>query len=279
MWTAADNSSATGGSIAALNVVGQVVIAPVTTTTISTTAGWFGSSYSGTTTGQAFGGSRPNSLAIDTAGNAWAGAYYTTPITIAGNTTASATGTTEAPLIQVTSAGIPNGYLVGQNPGALTIDGSNNIYFSDITTLGGTSTTSRYYVSELAAAGTPAYSNFYTGTGRGTGIYGVLTVDDTANQYVTPLSSSACVASLTQNNNSIESQNTANASTNTGANTITLSTTTCAETGAATDAKGNLWAANAGYLEYIDVVDAGATAAAPIVTQFASGTGTTQGGT
>ena len=278
VWTATDNAVATGGSIAALNPTGQVVVAPVTTANISTTGGWYGSTYGGTTANQAFGGSRPNSIAIDTFGNSWTGAYYTTSVLNTSNTNGGTGGTNQAPIIEVSPAGVATGYLVGQSPGALTIDGNNNIFMSDITTLPGTS---RYYVSELAAAGTTAstaaYSNFYTGTGRGTGIYAVLGVDQTTKQYVTPVSGT-CSATLLQNNDNIESQNINNASTNVGANTITLSTATCIQTGVATDAKGNLWGTTGTYLEYIDTVDNGATPGAPIVTNFASGTGTTQGG-
>ncbi len=279
VWTSTSNAVATGGSIGAVSTTGQVVVAPVTTTNISTTAGWSSTMYTGPTANQPFGGTRSNSLAIDTAGNAWVAPYYTAALTNTGNTTANSAGTTQDPLVEVSPTGTSTGYLVGTVPTGIVIDGNNNIYFGNVPNLpnsGG----SRYFVSELVAAaptGGVAYSTFNSGTGRGTAIYGTLAIDSTANQYVTPVSSSACQTTLTQTNNSSEGMNINNASTNTGANVITLATATCLETGVAADAKGNIWGAN-GYLEYIDTTSTGATAAAPYVSQFAAGTGTTQGG-
>ncbi len=292
VWTAYDASTGTG-SVVEMNVLGQVVMVPSSTATVSPIQGSFAAGWTGGTA-YTLGATRTNALAIDTNGNIWYADYYGTPGTDTLNPYGSLGLGLETPIAEISPIGTVTGIPVGTSPNALVIDGSNNLYFQNSPNNYTGSTTARDYVSELSSAA-PAYTNYYPGAGRGTTIFNYATVDDTANQNA-DFFSNTC-GSILQVNNASETAlgNTALPTTNVdGTVVVTLATTTangpitCAYNGAP-DPAGNLWATNSTaanpYLEYVNIVAGSVSGTAPaaitntpVVTQFAAGTGLTQGG-
>jgi hypothetical protein len=306
IWTA--YSTGTGvatGLVSQMNVLGQVVMTPVTSTTISPTLGWYGASYyaqTGAPTTVPLGAAKGYSLAIDTSNNAWYAGYYTAAQGVNANLTAGSGGTLETPIAQISPSGVSTGYLVADLPTAIAVDGSNNVWVTSATNETIVSPpTGRWFVTELlgpsgsAALATPApaYSTFYTGWDRSGGYYGQLVVDSTGNQYVDPIYQS-CPGSIIQGNTASAVANptpntTANASTSTVSPFTTTSGSQNCVTTVAVDPSGNLWgtyfSGAVGYLEYVNIA-AGTvtgtpptTTVAPVISQFLMGTnGATQGG-
>lgn len=258
VWTALTNTVSSAGSITALNAAGQVVLAPVTSGTLSTTAGWNPATASGAFT---INDSRGDSnLAIDTLGNVWASSYY--------NTATSG----EAPIVEITPTGLgtstpsstATGYLAGISADAIAIDSSNNVYVSSQTA------TSRWYINELPNSGTtsaPIYtSTFYTGIGRQSNLYGQIIIDQTgyADPLVGAANSSICRENTTINA-AAGSNNTTFCGSGSGTgSSIVLSGTQWVSNGAI-DASNNIWGANGTYLNYINT---SSSITAPTVSQY-----------
>jgi len=259
IWTSLTNSGA--GSITALNAAGQVVLAPVTSGTLSTTGGW-NASGSGGGTFTINGSKGYSSLAIDTLGNAWAASFY--DATVVSGTTS------EQPIVEITSTGLgtatpsatATGYLVGLAADALAIDSSNNVYVSSQTA------SARYYINELLSSG--SYSTFYTGIGRQSNTYGQIIIDQSG--YADPLVSIS--SSICRENTTINAAAGVNNATFCGSgsgvgSSITLSGTQWGNLGAI-DASGNIWETNGTYLNYVNISGSSYTASVTptAITQF-----------
>lgn len=279
IWFAQGNgASGSTGYVTMYNPAGKMQIAPVSSTTLS--GGWAFSGYTGSTSAT-LGGAKPNALAIDTNNNAWYAGFYTAAVTNTSNTNAGSTGTYQSPIAQITSAGVSTGYLVGESVGSLAIDGSNNLYFNNLPNANSTSTSNRYYLSELVAVGTTPYSTFYGGMGRLSSTYFQgIAMDGSANQLVWGLQNS-CNASIYRTNTALATPGGAypTSATYYADSVVTVSSTstppTCVLNGAM-DANNNLWGTN-GYLEYIVAAGTGSVTT-PTVTAFAAGVGASQGG-
>jgi hypothetical protein len=290
IWTALYSTTTTAGTVAEFNVLGQLVNPPVTSTTINTAAGWYGSSYTGTNP-LPLGGAEPsgaayldNALSIDTLGNAWYAGWRTPTTLIVANTNYAAAGTNETAIAQISPTGVSTGYLVGGNPGSIVADANNNIFVSNASDGAGSS---HIAINELLASG--GYTTFTPGIGRQGAYYQMMFVDQTANQYVTALGD-GCQNGL-QTNTAIQAQQTSYSTTaNIGANnfivTATAGSQTCVTTGAP-DALGNIWGTANGlqYLEYLNLaagtLGAGTgtnTTNTPVITQYTATAGTTNGG-
>ena len=172
VWTAVGctSSCTTSANITEFNPSGQVLFTPVNSTTITAgpttqfnggtnggTALVYSPNFTSVLTGTApvsetLLAGRPFSLAIDTNNNAW---FDPT------NSAQPASSVADSGVIvEVAPGGTPTGYLVpGLAPAALSIDGSNNLYFEDAP-LGLQSTSARYYTSELEFSNTSHPGNY-----------------------------------------------------------------------------------------------------------------------
>jgi hypothetical protein len=254
IWTSYTASSSATGSITAFNAAGQVILAPVTSGTLSTTVGWNASGSGGGTftinASKAYG-----SIAIDTLGNAWAANYYDATVTDGANS--------EQPIVEITPTGLgtatpsatATGYLVGPSTSAIAIDSTGDIYTSSSTTA------SRWYINELFNAGTaaaPSYSTFYTGSIHATSYYSQIIIDQ-----------SGYADTFLYNNGNISRGN------STFTNT---STVTAAASQGAIDSSNNIWGTNGTNLYYLNTGGLYTSTVTPTVTTYASGGGTSEGG-
>jgi hypothetical protein len=267
IWTASLNTVVTGLGVTEFNPAGQVQFAPFTTAPVA--GGWHFSTCTTCGTAANLGGTKQgDALAIDTNGNAWASSYNSSTYTIVTGQPENVVAEITPPVGTATPA-TANAYLVGSFPAGLAIDGSNNLYVGDDSS----ASTNRWYEAELVDAGTPTYSTFETGTGRtgGNGDYYIgAAVDETANQYVWPVST-PCQTTIPRITNS-PSLGTAS----TVGSTTVLPAAACY---IAADASGNAWVSAAPgtgsavtALEYVNVNgNLAANIASPIVTQYAQG--------
>lgn len=277
IWTALTNTVSSAGSITALNAAGQVILAPVTSGTLSAAAGWNPTSADTFTINDSQG---DNSLAIDPLGNVWAASFYDTLITDGSYN--------ESPIVKITPTGLgttnptatATGYLAGFDANAIAIDSSDNIYVSS-SLAGNTTTDERWFISELTNGGTtaaPAYnssSSFYTGIGRDAYAYGQIIIDQSG--YADPLLSTS--SNICRENTTINAAAGVNNTTFCGSgsgvgSSIVLSGTQWVSNGAI-DARNNIWGTNGTYLNYINY---SSSISAPIVNQYTGQTGTTMGG-
>jgi hypothetical protein len=253
-------ATAAGGFINEFNQFGQLILNPVSTANIAAYNQNYDSAGVVTTTaypgatGYALGYARPFGLAIDTAGNAWFGAYGATSPGTLSNTLVSGLMAEVTPGNQT---GVATGYISGSSTGALAIDGSNNLYFGD-------EPNTRYYMSELTASS--SYQTLNEGIGRGTGIFNYLFVDDTFNQYAWGFNSSTTGPPST-----IARGNTTSFAS--GTTTASITDPSAFAYYGAPDAVGNAWLTASGNLYYMNI---GTSITAPTVTTF-TGVTTTGG--
>jgi rhamnogalacturonan endolyase len=258
IWTAALNTSTTGLGVTEFNPAGLVQFTPATTAAVA--GGWNFSTCGTCSTAANLGGTKSgDSIAIDTNGNAWAGAYNGTEYTVGSQP--------EGVVVRVTpGTGAASAYLMGSFPSGVALDGNNNLYVGDDSS----TTTNRWYEAELLATGSTPYSTFETGAGRTGGngdFYIGASVDETANQYVWPWST-PCQSTIPRTTN-VPSPGTI---TSVVGSTTNLPSPACY---IATDASGNGWVtSNPGVtaggkaLEYVNVA---ASVASPNVTTFTQG--------
>jgi len=275
-WIGAGSGASTSW-ITEFNAAGQVInsvsTAPIGTYTLSYYADVATPTQASTSTvatsSYTLGYSRPFGLAIDTNNNVWFDAYgATSPGTVAG----LLAGIT----VEVTPTGTVTGYLTGSSPGAMAIDGSNNVFMDN------TPTASHFYFGELAntipgsASPSTAYQAEFEGIGRGTAIFNGVAMD--SNGFAWGFGSgTTCTNSAVQRVN--------NAAMETGESASTTDVTLpsqCAYYGAG-DASGNMWASGsyggtAGSLMYINITCATCTPAAPVVSGTTAGAGLANGG-
>jgi hypothetical protein len=268
IWTSALTSSTTGLGVTEFNAAGQVQFTPATTASV--VGGWQFSSCTTCTTPVNLGGTHTgDAIAIDTNGNAWATSWNGTTNTISSQI--------EAPVVKVTpGTGAVSAYLVGYSPAGISIDGNNNLYIGD----GASTTSNRYYESELVAGPATGNLTLDAGTGRTTNgsYYNTSTIDEAG--YVWP-------EDTVGGPETSGGANIIPRITNTGTTSIVGSTTPLPTLvyWLAADASGNAWGstttttASATGLEYINISTSPATVASPTVTQYAIGTnGSTEGG-
>ena len=263
IWTSALTSSTTGLDVTEFNPAGQVLITPATTASV--VGGWQYSTCATCTTPVNLGGTHTgDAIAIDTNGNAWATSWNGTTNTIASQI--------EAPVVKIAAGtGAASAYLVGFSPAGIVIDGSNDLFVED----GASTTAGRYYLSELQATPTPAYSTLDPGTPRSTSYYWSSTIDEAGYVWAAISNGETTIPRLT----------------NTGANgtASTVGTTKALPSAVyylAADASGNTWGSTttttsgATGLEYINVGgDTVSGIASPTVTAYPIGTnGSTMGG-
>ena len=268
IWTSSLTSSTTGLDVTEFNPAGQVQFAPATTAPV--VGGWQFSSCTTCTTPVNLGGTHSgDAIAIDTNGYAWATSYSGTTNTISGQI--------EAPVVKVApGTGAASAYLVGYSPAGISIDGNNNLYIGD----GASTSSNRFYESELVAGAATGNLTLNAGTGRTTtgAYYATSTIDEAG--YVWP-ANTAGGPEATSGPIIIPRI------TNTGTTSIVGSTTPLPTLvyWLAADASGNAWGSTttttsgATGLEYINISTSPATVASPTVTQYAIGTnGSTEGG-
>jgi hypothetical protein len=256
VWTGGGSSTITTNLVNQFNPSGQLQQTISTAAIPSYTLSYYAdttTATTGTTTANAsyaLGYARPHSLAIDTNNNAWFDAYGgASPGTVAG----LLSGVT----VQISQSGTASGYLTGSNPGAIVIDGSNNLFMGSIPTSG------KYYFSGLPSS--TSYQSVYEGIGRGSSIYNGLAIDSTG--YVWGFSSSS-----TCTNFSIPRINNALMQTTTGTSTGTVTMpSNCIYNGAG-DANGNMWGTDGTNLYYINIAS---SLSSPTVTTSFTGGSTT----
>ena len=203
--------------------------------------------------------SRVASLAIDTNNNAWFTGYY--------STVPATSGALQGFLTEVTQTGTSSGFLIpADSPGAITIDGNNNIYLDDEPVSG------RYYTSELEFSNSShpgTYAVYDEGIDRQTGISNVVWADPLG--YAWAVSTKCTGSSITlyrANTAEFESSGTTG-DLNGVAATCPLYTGFPDATGGAFHADGSLY----------DVAVTGVSGSyTGAVTTEAAGTGTTNGG-
>ena len=203
--------------------------------------------------------SRVASLAIDTNNNAWFTGYY--------STVPATSGALQGFLTEVTQTGTSSGFLIpADSPGAITIDGNNNIYLDDEPVSG------RYYTSELEFSNSShpgTYAVYDEGIDRQTGISNVVWADPLG--YAWAVSTKCTGSSITlyrANTAEFESSGTTG-DLNGVAATCPLYTGFPDATGGAFYADGSLY----------DVAVTGVSGSyTGAVTTEAAGTGTTNGG-
>jgi hypothetical protein len=267
IWTSTNTAPGAGvGVVNQFSASGAISIAPIVT--VSVPAYSINEIYGTTNSppnavmqypgnvGYILAQSHSYSLAVDTFNNAWYGSFSgAIPGTATNGTT---TFTNTGVLTQITPNGNPIGWIVGNAPSALSIDGNNNIYMQNAPVSG------RYFMSTLASSG-GQYNQFYQGVGRSTTYFGQTFVDQTVNQTAWLLGGSSCG---TRGNISTQNlSNTSNNSTTAQALYVT-ETGTCPGTAAA-DAVGNEWGTFGGGLAYYNL-STGLTT--PTITTFTGST-------
>jgi len=256
IWTGGGSGTA-GNYVNQFNQAGLLLLDVSTANIPSYTLSYFADSTTAataTTTANAsyaLGYGRPFSLAVDTNNNAWFDAYgATSPGTLTSASLIS--GLT----VQVSQTGTATGYLTGSSAGALAIDGSNNLFMSDIPVSG------RYYLSGVPAAA--SYQSVYEGIGRGTGIYNNVAIDN--NNYAWGFSSTTTCTSF-----AVPRINNALMLTTTGTSTGTVTLpSNCAYDGAG-DANGNMWFTDNANLYYANI---GSSLTATVNATFTGGAAT-----
>jgi sugar lactone lactonase YvrE len=264
IWVGAGTGFA-NGAVNEFNTAGQLILAPVTSATVAAynlnyVVGGNITALSQPGSTSTLGYGRPNSIAIDTAGNAWFGAYGTaSPGTYVNGATSVPTGV----VAEVSPTGTVTGYLAGSNAGALAIDGNNDVFVGDIPQTG------KYYISELPAS---SYQTLNAGNGRGSSIFNYVLADQSGNGIAFS-SSATCTSYVVQRNNTAQEAAALASPVNT-ASDLTLPSN-CAYAGAV-DAAGNIWGVASGNLYYLNIAagTVSMTTTTPVITTFTGSTNT-----
>jgi len=281
VWTAygvTGGSTTNSANITEFNPLGQVQFTPVANTTITSgpttmyaggTTGSAVTSYSPNFTATLTGGTSPSvsvlssrvaGLAIDTNNNAWFTGYY--------SSVPPTSGGLQGFLTEVTPTGSSSGFLIpADSPGAIAIDGSNNIYVDDEPASG------RFYTSELEfsnASHPGTYAVFDEGIDRQTGIANVVWADPLGYAWAESTKCSGTPVTIYR-------ANTAYFETSSTSGDVTNASASCPNYGGFPDPTGGAYYA-AGGLYDVAISTGTATLAAPVVTTEAAGTGTSNGG-
>jgi rhamnogalacturonan endolyase len=273
IWTA-DSCVASCGAPAAniteFNQAGQVQFAPVSNTTInagptktdfggvntSYTSPNFTSTLTGPTAFSILAG-RAFSLAIDTNNNAWFTGFYSAQPTT--------TGGIAGVITEVAPGGTSSGYLIpGATPGALAIDGNNNLYFGDAPASG------RFYTSEVEFTG-GTYATYDEGIDRQTTVIDDVWADNLGFVWGVASSGKCTTPNATifrGKTTDLEGTLATDNVTNAGA---------CPMWNGFPDGTGGAFFAN-GSLFDVAISAGSATLSAPVTVTEAAGTGTSNGG-
>ncbi len=242
------------------NPQGQVQFTPVSSTKLTAgpglTAGITGSTYS-------LLAGEPFSLAIDTANNAWFDSYW-------GANPLSPGSSIGGVVAQISPSGASTGYVItASNPGAMAIDGSNNIWLDDAPSF---NSGNRYYLSELENK-SGAYSTFDLGLGRQTVVFSGIWVDSLGYAWSDASTAAKCGS---PNGVIYRATTTEMESASTTSPDDVGSVSVCPVWSGAADPNGGVYYANGG-LYHVAVTGASGARTAVMVTE-AAGTGTTNGG-
>jgi hypothetical protein len=243
------------------NPQGQVQFTPVSSTKLTAgpglTAGITGSSYS-LLAGEAF------SLAIDTNNNAWFDSYW-------GANPLTATSSIGGVVTQIAPGGASTGYVIAaSDPGAIAIDGSNNIWLDDAPSY---NAGNRYYFSELEYK-SGAYSTFDVGVGRQTVAFFGAWVDSLGYGWSAASTAAKCGSptGTIYRGTTAEMEAPVSYTTPDDVGSVTV----CPVWNGAADPTGGAYYANGG-LYHVAVTGSSGARTAVMVAE-AAGTGTTNGG-
>jgi hypothetical protein len=255
----ANNTHSGPAYVTEFNPQGQVQFTPASSTTLTAGPG-LTSAITGTTYSLLAG--VPYSLAIDTANNAWFDSYY-------GANPLSATSSIGGVVTKITPAGASTGYVVTASaPGAMAIDGSNNIWLDDAPSY---NSGNRYYLSELEYK-SGAYSTLDVGLGRQTVAFSGVWVDSLGYGW----SAASTAAKCGSPTGTIYRATTAEMESASTTDDVT-NVVVCPVWTGAPDPTGGAFYANGG-LYHLAISGGTATKSAPLMVTEAAGTGATNGG-